>query len=324
MLSGDNGILQKATEAKTQTGVEQEKEIIKLVYNSALARKLSNGDSTAVTAEDLNTELTNQGASADGSNPIMFTFANSKRQYTINSNGTIEYTGIQAENRSLSPEILNGELLGYEVDYSGYSNSYAGGWRIFYSTEQETFIITTTTSGTAHYIADTYSACGYEGYSDVTASEYGYTWNKMWIDVLEQSTGSSATSMKTRGVSKMTAYLCDSKNWESYVTGSANYASGGPTYELFIKAWNCVPSNTSVEISDVRYSGYNSVKSSGITTNILDLNGKGLFNCGYNYWISSPKSLDSVLYFYTRNPGIAGLRLQWYRWFKTSRFYSYK
>ena len=40
MLSGDNSILQKATDAKTQTGIGQEKEIVALAYNSALAKKL--------------------------------------------------------------------------------------------------------------------------------------------------------------------------------------------------------------------------------------------------------------------------------------------
>ncbi len=38
-----------------------------------------------VTSEDLNIELTNQGAQATGSNPIKVTFTASKRQYTINT-----------------------------------------------------------------------------------------------------------------------------------------------------------------------------------------------------------------------------------------------
>lgn len=89
MLSGDNGILQKATDAKTQTGIGQEKEIVALAYNSAVAKKIGNGDSTPVTANDLNTALTNQGATANGSNPIKVTFTDSKRQYNIDGNGSI-------------------------------------------------------------------------------------------------------------------------------------------------------------------------------------------------------------------------------------------
>ena len=97
MLSGDNSILQKATDAKKLTGIGQEKETVVLAYNSALAKKVSNGDSSAVTAGDLNQELTNQGASANGNNPIKVTFTDSQRQYTINSNGLIDYAGIKNE-----------------------------------------------------------------------------------------------------------------------------------------------------------------------------------------------------------------------------------
>ena len=94
MLSGNNSILQKATDAKSETEKGQEKEFVVLAYNSALAKKVSNNDLTPVTAADLNTELTSQGASADGSNPIIVTFSVSKRQYTVN-NGVVDYAGIK-------------------------------------------------------------------------------------------------------------------------------------------------------------------------------------------------------------------------------------
>ena len=94
MLSGDNGILKRAGDAKTESEKSQEQEIVALAYNSALAKKVGNGDSTQVTSEDMNTELTNQGATADGSNPIIVTFTTSQRQYTIN-NGIIKFAGIK-------------------------------------------------------------------------------------------------------------------------------------------------------------------------------------------------------------------------------------
>ena len=101
MLSGDNGILQKATTAKTETEKSQEQEIVALAYNSALAKKVGNGDSTSVTSEDMNTELANQGATASGSNPIKVTFTDSKRQYTISTNGIIKYSGIKSDDDDL-------------------------------------------------------------------------------------------------------------------------------------------------------------------------------------------------------------------------------
>ena len=109
MLSGDNGILQRATDAKELTGIAQEKEIVALAYNSALAKKISNGDSTAVTAGDLNLELTNQGASADGNSSITVTFTDSKRVYIINNGNISEYI-------SISNIILDNQTLEIEVN----------------------------------------------------------------------------------------------------------------------------------------------------------------------------------------------------------------
>ncbi|MBR1540304.1 MAG: hypothetical protein IJ629_03935 [Clostridia bacterium] len=122
MLSGDNGILQKATTAKTETEKGQEREILALAYNSALAKKVSSGDSTAVTASDLNEELTNQGATADGSNPITVTFTDSKRQYTVYTNGKIDYAGIKndydSDEITITPK-QDGSFVSFTVDVTG-------------------------------------------------------------------------------------------------------------------------------------------------------------------------------------------------------------
>ena len=92
MLSGDNGVLQRATDAKEQTEIGQEKEIVALAYNSALAKKVSNSNSDAVTDSELNKELKGSGATARGNNPIIVTFDNGN-SYSVYNNGEInEYT----------------------------------------------------------------------------------------------------------------------------------------------------------------------------------------------------------------------------------------
>ncbi len=89
MLTGDNSILQKATDAKEQTGIQQEKEIIALAYHSALTKKVTNGNSSAVTDSELNDELDSNEATAIG-NPIIVTFIKSGNAYEIDSNGIIK------------------------------------------------------------------------------------------------------------------------------------------------------------------------------------------------------------------------------------------
>ncbi len=112
MLSGDNGILQKATEAKTQTGVGQEKETIALAYNSALAKKVSNGNSSAVTDSELNDELDSSEATASGS-PIIVTFIKSGNAYEIDSNGIIKESTPRDPNAS---NLTAAELAAIEAN----------------------------------------------------------------------------------------------------------------------------------------------------------------------------------------------------------------
>lgn len=102
MITGENGILQKATEAKTQTGIGQEKETIALAYNSALAKKVSNGDSSAVTDNELNDELDSNEANASGS-PIIVTFTKSGNVYKIQDDGTI----ILSSNEEIATTEIN-------------------------------------------------------------------------------------------------------------------------------------------------------------------------------------------------------------------------
>lgn len=101
MLAGDNGILQKAITAKEQTEIGQEKEIVALAYNSALAKKRGAGETTPVSSEDMNAELTNQGATANDNDPIKVTF-DSGRTYLIDIDGTITELGDAISNDELT------------------------------------------------------------------------------------------------------------------------------------------------------------------------------------------------------------------------------
>ena len=94
-LTGQNGILTRAQDAKTQTGVAEEKEAINLAYSGAVAEKRGTGD---ITASDLNREFGTNGTNAtavdNGDGTITVTFdPPSNRVYTIDSNGNITGPG---------------------------------------------------------------------------------------------------------------------------------------------------------------------------------------------------------------------------------------
>ena len=96
-LTGQNGILTRANDAKEQTEIAEEKEAINLAYSGAVAEKRGTGD---VTASDLNREFGTNGtnATASGSNPITVKFNDSQRVYTVDNNGNIEISDGNEDN----------------------------------------------------------------------------------------------------------------------------------------------------------------------------------------------------------------------------------
>lgn len=218
MLSGDNGILQRATDAKEQTGIGQEKETIALAYNSVLAKKVSNGDSSVVTAGDLNPELTNQGASADGSNPITVTFTNSKRQYTINSNGTIEYAGIQSEENS-----ENDWIVAWTYDGTNWSGPNSSGTTLsgkiiakVYETTNKTTVFNPTTENNIEMNAYKLQITGEGNMGDWSDDEYENSWKEYALEngiylgsiIREVSISNGITSIQGYAFSSMTLDSC--------------------------------------------------------------------------------------------------------------------
>ena len=87
-LTGENGILTRANDSKTQTEIGEEKEAIGLAYNGVITDNLGDG----VSASDLQDELISNGynnVTASGSNPITVKFNDSQRVYEIDENGNI-------------------------------------------------------------------------------------------------------------------------------------------------------------------------------------------------------------------------------------------
>ena len=86
-LTGENGILTQASDAKTETTIGEEKEAIRVAYNGAMIESKGKG----VTAEKLNSQFSENGtkATASGTDTIKIEFETG-RSYTIDVNGKIE------------------------------------------------------------------------------------------------------------------------------------------------------------------------------------------------------------------------------------------
>ena len=113
-LTGDNGILTKATESKEQTEIGEEKEAIGIAYNGV---KIGN-EGKDVSAADLQTELRNNGYNAsvtdNGDGTLTVTF-DTGRSYIIDENGNItnETTG---GNEGGSETDVAGKYYGEDTD----------------------------------------------------------------------------------------------------------------------------------------------------------------------------------------------------------------
>jgi len=98
MLTGDNGILTQATEAKKANTVGAEKEQIGLAMQSLKMKKQADNVSTQVTPAELQKQLEDDGAKnvtveAGESGSLVVKYADSKNEYTVEQNGEIAGNG---------------------------------------------------------------------------------------------------------------------------------------------------------------------------------------------------------------------------------------
>ena len=98
MLTGDNGILTQASEAKDANIKGQEKEQIRLAMQSKKWRSMADNIERTVTAEELQNQLIADGAKnvtveAGENGNLVVKYADSKNQYTVNQNGEIGGNG---------------------------------------------------------------------------------------------------------------------------------------------------------------------------------------------------------------------------------------
>ena len=98
MLTGDNGILTQAKEAKEANIAGTEKEQIKLAMQSLKMKKQADNVSTTVAADELQNQLIADGAKnvtveAGENGSLVVKYADSKNQYTVNQNGEIAENG---------------------------------------------------------------------------------------------------------------------------------------------------------------------------------------------------------------------------------------
>ena len=154
MLSGDNGILQKATTAKENTDSAQIKERIQLAYYSALA-----GGQGSYTYDTLMKELENEFETdydVDDSDSDNWVLSAKGQSVTIPAGTKVIEAYFASEifetNGNTAKKMHIGDYVNFDVDYNNLftnnagdadkpDNIYAGKWRVLYVTSDKLKIV---------------------------------------------------------------------------------------------------------------------------------------------------------------------------------------
>ncbi len=232
-LTGDNGILTQANEAKTQTFLGEEFEKIKLAVTEA---QISDTGYQKLTFESLQNSITHQlgeNTKVIGNNDGSFSVKIQDRNYNVSSDGKVY---LKPSNALSS--IITSQNYGDKVNYNANGIS---DWKIFYNSGNNVFIIPSdyidnTTTTTKTYI----SSCNLS-----TEGNYNVYWEKEKIpnslseNIRKDQLFESSFILKNENNSLCISKLLDTSNWKEFVdTNIACYAIGGPTLEMYVSSWN--------------------------------------------------------------------------------------
>ncbi len=262
MLSGDNGILQKATTAKENTDNAQIKERIQLAYHSALA-----GGQGSYTKESLEEELEKEfgenNYSVDDSDNINWVLSAKGQDVTIpagkkDSQDTGKVTiKVGTTNLKYASDLTT--LYGETTDYTSISGV---NWQLFYSDDEWIYLIANDyvpidtlpnelIKETQEEGETKYKACFAIPSNSVPTGTIMET--SPWSSGVDSSTivsnthankylkwiNSSLVSTKNNSNMKAVAYMLDTSKWRAFVGNEdGSYAIGGPTLEMFVLSYN--------------------------------------------------------------------------------------
>ena len=261
MLTGENGILKKASTAKERTLEAEYEEKIKLAI---LGARDNNGN---FSKELLNDELKKYGLSGETDENGTTTVEKNGKTYTIDNKGTLtskdstgnddkkEINNITAQMVAEDPETYYGLKVTNYTSTNGQDD-----WRIFYSDGTHIFLIT------GDYV-DLSVANRLNSNTGITltGNKYRICWETApsslqtvedTVKTRFMATGYTLNSSNSN--SKCVSTLLNASNWESYKdnNGMAEYAVGGSTIEMWMDSWNKRYQNDKLYCNNTNDTGY--------------------------------------------------------------------
>lgn len=266
MLSGDNGILQKATTAKENTDNSQIQERINLAYHSSLV-----DGKGKVTEPSLENELKkefNKDSLDEGW--LDKTSVEGKWKITIDEVSLEVPAGEEADNNATIKvgtinlkDVSNlSTLYGQTTDYKSVDRV---DWQLFYDDVSYIYLITsdyvpintlpdellkeTQTEGETKYKAyfapDELTGTIMEAEPWCNGSESSTITSNLQTNNYLKWVNSSVVETKNNFNMKAVAYMMDTSKWSNFAGQAKNaYAIGGPTLEMFVLSYNAYSNHT--------------------------------------------------------------------------------
>ena len=233
-LTGENGILTRASEASKETDIASVKEQAQLDITNWVAEEIENGRNGIVCSwENVKTIL-------DTSNP------DTNNRYYIE----VTAEGVRTQSGNIVPieELYTNEGIGMAINADKYGQKVtnytvqAGEmttdvWRLFYQDSNYTYIITDESVGS--YRPSNY----YSSYINGSmVSTIGQRLNPMLLEA-----GTFFTETNTNPNILATAWLTDTTKWSEYAKEEAEYAIGAPTIELYVASFNATANTNEID-----------------------------------------------------------------------------
>ena len=314
-LTGQNGILTRANDAKEQTEKASVKEQAQLDIANWVADKMKNGEDATVDTPEKVKEIL-EAANSNNENKYYKELQTDK---IITPSGyEILYEELYT-NSTTGGEVTEVTAANYGDKVDGYISQKEKNeginliWRIFYDDDNYVYLISSKEDGSNtvdscklnQYPGSTKTYNGSEDIKNTDKDGFLQSLNSQWFAALN---GTPSTIRNAKAV----AYLMDQDVWDEYKDseGNAVYALGGPTYELYANSYNKTSIANSrehqIEITDCTSTGYSENTSSGWLSTEFN---NGIYNNGSSsyWWLASPRSSGSDNVF--RVDGFSGILL---------------
>lgn len=315
------GILKQAGNARTQTDIEGEKEIINLaVVGSMNKSKYGDIDETYFKneLEKNDAEVTKSG------NKFKVTFP-SGRQYTVDQDGIVKEKKVNPNAMEIS-ELNKNASTYFGWDVINYAETLPAElqdteWQLFYAgaldgeTEERIYLISKGYVKNTQLPTVVKNGVEVEGAKPIaiSGSEYRAYFGVNELGILPQYSGSYDIEINMQKYNKdyfkdytstnlnmkCVAYMLDTTTWKPFSTSNKNYAEwavGGPTIELLFTAYNKY-SGTLYEADATSENGYKVRKKpedsfdtilSGYAIEYYPYSVRTLNTYAQNWWIASP------------------------------------